>query len=139
MNHELLEQSWNELVDFQDAIADTYYERLTLAYPQYEAVLEELPMQNQRESLPQILEMVTWMHPQDDDAIPFIGKMAADLEAAKMELDDLETFREVMVSVIDDFGRRHVSGWSNDHRDAWDDAFEITLIPMLLSSMDKAA
>ncbi len=139
MNQELLGKSWNALVDYQDAIAATYYERLKLAYPQYEEVLEELPMQSQRESLPQILEMVTWMHPQDDEVIPFIGKMAADLEAVKMDLDDLEIFREIMVSVIDDFGQRHVSAWSDNYRNAWDDAFQVTLIPLLIGTMDKAA
>lgn len=139
MNQELLEKSWSDLVEYQEAIASTYYERLMLAYPQYEDVLGEQPMQNQRDSLPQILEMVTWMHPQDEEVIPFIGQMAGDLEAVKMDLNDLDIFREIMVSVIDDFGQRHVSGWTDDYREAWDDAFQVMLIPLLLSSMDKAA
>jgi hemoglobin-like flavoprotein len=139
MNHELLEQSWDALSDYHDAIAETYYERLLFAYPQYQEVMDELPMQDQRASMPQILEMVTWMTSQDDEVMPMVDAMASDLNSAGIDLDDMEVFSETMVSVIDDFGGRHVEGWNDAYREAWEDAFAVILIPALLGSMDKAA
>ena len=139
MNNELLETSWRALSEYHDRIAETYCQRLLLAYPQYQEVMEELPMQDQCKSLPQILEMVTWMTSQDDEVIPYISTMAADLKSSNIDLDDMENFRDVMVSVIDDFGRHYVGNWTEAYREAWEDAFDVVLIPTLLGSMDKAA
>ena len=139
MNNELLEKSWDALSEYHDRIAETYCQRLLLAYPQYQEVMEELPMQDQCESMPQILEMVTWMTSQDDEVMPYIETMAADLKSSNMDLEDMDNFREIMVSVIDDFGRNFTEGWYDAYREAWEDAFDVVLIPTLLGCMDKAA
>jgi hypothetical protein len=54
-------------------------------------------------------------------------------------LDDMENFREVMLEVLDEFGSQYVSEWSRDYLEAWNDAFEVQVIPAILSSMDEAA
>jgi hemoglobin-like flavoprotein len=139
MNRKLVEQSWNTLADYDESIGRRFYELLTQKYPQYLATLTEGPLKVQSESMPFILEMVTWMEPQSDDVPPFMVELARLYRDQGIELEDFDRFREVMLEVLNEYGSQYVSDWSEDYLEAWNDAFEIQVIPALLSCMEKAA
>lgn len=139
MNRTLVEESWNLLVDHDDAIRHRFFEQLTHKYPQYLELLAEGPLREQNESLPLILEIVTWMEPQSDEVPPYMSQLAKLYKEHGITLDDMENFREVMLEVLEEYGSRYVPGWSKEYVEAWSDAFEVQVIPALLSCMDEAA
>jgi hemoglobin-like flavoprotein len=139
MNRTLVDASWNQLDEHDDAIGQRFFELLTHKYPQYLELLAEGGLKEQNESLPLILEIVTWMEPQSDDVPPYMSRLAQLYKEQGITLDDMENFREVMLEVLDEFGSQYVSDWSRDYLEAWNDAFEVQVIPAILSSMDEAA
>jgi len=139
MNRTLVEKSWNQLVDHDDAISQRFFVQLTHKHPQYLELLAESGLKEQNESLPLILEIVTWMEPQSDEVPPYMSQLAQLYKEQGITLEDMENFREVMLEVLDEYGSQYVSDWSQEYLQAWDDAFEVQVIPALLSCMDEAA
>lgn len=139
MNRKFVAQSWNTLADHDESIGRRFYQQLTHRYPQYLESLSEGPLRVQSDSMPFILEMVTWMEPQSDDVPPFMVELARLYRDQGIELEDMDNFREVMLEVLNEYGYQYIADWSQDYLDAWNDVFEIQLIPALLSCMDEAA
>jgi len=139
MNRKLVEQSWNTLADHDESIGHRFYQQITHKYSQYLESMSEGPLRVQSDSMPFILEMVTWMEPQSDDVPPFMVELARLYRDQGIELEDMDNFREVMLEVLDEYGHQYIAGWSQAYLDAWNDAFEIQVIPTLLSCMDEAA
>ena len=139
MNRQLVEQSWNTLADHDESIGRRFSQQLMHKYPQYLESMSEGPLRIQSESMPFILEMVTWMEPQSDEVPPFMVELARLYRDQGIELDDMDRFREVMLEVLNEFGTQYIADWAEAYLEAWNDAFEIQVIPALLSYMEEAA
>jgi len=139
MNRKLVEKSWDTLGDHDESISQRFYQQLTHKYPQYLVSMSEGPLRAQSDSMPFILEMVTWLEPQSDELPPFMVELARLYRDQGIELEDIDNFREVMLEVLDEYGRQYIDDWSQSYLEAWNDAFEIQVIPALLSCMEEAA
>ncbi len=139
MSEQLLQQTWDALQAREADIRNEFFEILISRYPEYLDRLAQPELLEAMGSIDNLLEMVTWMEQGSEERIPYIARLGALFREQGIDFEDMDRFRELMLEVLDRHGAEIVSGWSAQHLEAWNEAFELCLIPHLLDSMQDAA
>ncbi|RMG54830.1 MAG: globin [Gammaproteobacteria bacterium] len=139
MTDTLLQQTWDVLQEQEDAIRSAFFERLIDTHPEYLDRLAQPELLEAMGSVEALLEMLTWLQEAPEDDIPYIARLGGLFAASDIGFDDMDRFREVMLEVLDEYGRKSMPEWGAAHLEAWNEAFELRLIPHLLEGMQQAA
>ncbi len=136
MNTELIGQSWDKLAGKQNALVQTFYERLFEQHPDYKTLFPE-SMSRQMEKIVKTLAIVARV-----DAPEIVHsrllKLGYKHQKFNLKREDFLNFKRVFLEVLGEYCNKHCPEvWSETCVQAWHNAFDEHIIPYMMQGIDQ--
>jgi hemoglobin-like flavoprotein len=128
MNTELIAQTWLALAERQPRFIESFYERFFERFPGYRKLF---PRELREAHLSKMLETVALLADLAEDAgdiAPRLHKLGELHKPFELAPRDFANFKAVFVEAL---GAELGSRWTPAAADAWSDAFDEVLIPLM--------
>jgi hemoglobin-like flavoprotein len=128
MNTELIARTWGALGERQARFIEAFYQRFFERFPGYRKLF---PRDLRAAHLEKMIDTVALLGDLADDRseiAPHLRKLGAAHRPFDLHPRDYENFRAVFVEVL---GGELGAQWTPEAAQAWDDAFEQILIPLM--------
>ena len=133
MNTELVARTWQALGDRQAQFIDAFYDRFFERFPGYRKLFPHKLRPAHLEKM--VLTLALLADLSDDRAAiaPRLHKLGSAHKPYDLELRDFNNFKAVFIEVLGPQLGRH---WTDAAAAAWNEAFDVVLIPLLREGMD---
>jgi hemoglobin-like flavoprotein len=131
MNTELIAETWDSLAHRHIDVIETFYARFFERFPHYREMFPA-KMDQQMKKMVRTMAMVARLS--DDEPIigPHLAKVGDRHRPYSLQAQDLENFKAVFLELIaEECGSR----WTEQHAQAWNDAFDEVIIPLMLKGL----
>ncbi len=136
MNTELIGQSWDKLADQQDAMVQTFYERLFEQHPNYKSLFPE-SMSRQMEKIVKTLTFVARVNAPEIVQTRLL-KLGYKHRQYNLKREDFLNFKRVFLEVLGEYCSKHCPDvWTENCVQAWHKAFDEQIIPYLTQGLEQ--
>jgi hemoglobin-like flavoprotein len=125
VNTEIIGQVWDSLEGRHQELVLSFYERFFQRFPHYRSLFPE-QMDSQMRKMVHTLALVARVSDSTSVVTPHLEKVGSRHRGYHISADDLQNFKEVFLEVLQE---KCGDVWSDDCRQAWDEAFEQVLLP----------
>jgi len=127
MNTELIAETWGA-IDDPMAFVESFYARFFERFPGYRAHFPQQLDPGHLEKMVQTMALVARLSEDRGTIAPHVHKLGAAHKPYALEPKDLANFKTVFVEAL---SLRLGAGWSPAAAQAWDQAFEEVIIPLM--------
>jgi hemoglobin-like flavoprotein len=136
MNTELIAQTWQALGDRQSQFIDAFYHRFFERFPGYRKLFPHKLRLAHLEKMVLTLALLADLSDDRRGIAPHLRKLGAAHKPFDLELRDFNNFTSVFIEELE----LHVGKeWTAAAAQAWRDAFDTVLIPLLREGAGKVA
>ena len=133
MNTELVAQTWRALGDRQSQFIEAFYDRLFERFPGYRKLFPHQLRPAHLEKMVLTLALLADLSDDRTAIAPRLHKLGTAHKPYDLELHDFNNFKAAFIEVLGPQLGRH---WTAAAAEAWNDAFDVVLIPLLRDGMD---
>ena len=127
MNTELIAETWGAIEDPM-AFVESFYARFFERFPAYRRLFPQQLDPKHLDKMVQTMALVARMSEDRSLVAPHVHKLGAAHKPYALEPKDLANFKAVFVEML---GSRLGPAWSSAAAQAWDQAFEEVIIPLM--------
>ena len=135
MNTELIGKTWDSLSDKHVDLVETFYQQFFERFPQYRAYFPAT-LDRQMKRMVDTLCMVARLAENEEIVENRMIHVGQRHSAYGLSMQDMENFKMVFLEVL---GDACGGNWIDECRDSWDEAFERTIIPLVMRGMSGGA
>ncbi len=133
MNTELIAQTWRALGDRQSQFIEAFYDRFFERFPAYRKLFPHKLRPAHLEKMVLTLALLADLSDDRTAIAPRLHKLGTAHRPYDLELRDFNNFKAVFIEVLGPHLGRH---WTGAAAVAWNEAFDVVLIPLLREGME---
>jgi hemoglobin-like flavoprotein len=134
MNTELIAHTWQALGARQPQFIEAFYERFFERFPGYRGLFPRELRAAHLEKMVQTVALLADLSEDRSDIAPRLHSLGAAHQPFALEPRDLVNFKDVFIEVL---GPRLGSRWTPAAAQAWSDAFDEVLIPLMREGIER--
>ena len=131
MDTTLVGKTWDSMHGEHLAFVQEFYQRFFQRFPRYNRFFPH-NMDSQMKKMVRSLSMAARMVEDDSVVGPHIEMVGEHHRKYGLQEEDLDRFKEVFIEVL---AERCADGWTSDCAQAWEHAFEVLIIPMMMRGL----
>ena len=132
MNTELIGQSWDKLAGKHQEVVSTFYTRFFEVHPHYKSIFPP-SMDRQMKKMVETMALIARVTEDNTEvAHPHLVKVGDKHSGYNLEKGDLENFKKVFLQVV---GEYCGDDWTDEHQQAWTEAFDKHVIPYMMQGL----
>jgi hemoglobin-like flavoprotein len=128
MNTELIAQTWTALGDRQARFVEDFYERFFERFPAYRQLFPRELREAHLEKMLKTVALLCDLAEDRSDIAPHLRKLGAAHRPFDLAQRDFVNFKTVFIEVLGGYAG---AGWSPGAAQAWGDAFDQVLFPLM--------
>jgi hemoglobin-like flavoprotein len=133
MNTALIAHTWQVLGDRQSQFIEAFYDRLFERFPGYRKLFPHKLRPAHLEKMVQTLALLADLSDDRAAIAPRLHKLGTAHKPYGLALHDFNNFKAAFIEVLGPQLGKH---WTAAAAEAWNDAFDAVLIPLLREGMD---
>jgi hemoglobin-like flavoprotein len=136
MKTELIAETWDALGAGQREFVELFYQRFFERFPDYRPLF---PLELNLQHLEKMVQTIALVANQSQDRsriAPHMHAIGQAHQAYGLSARDFGNFKRTFVEVL---GERLGGRWSAEAEDAWNDAFDTVLVPLLREGLERPA
>lgn len=133
MKTELIADTWGALGEHQREFVEAFYGRFFSRFPIYRPLFPKELNADHLEKMVQTMALVANLAEDQSLIAPHMRKVGRAHGSYRLKPEDLDNFKAVFVEML---GERLGPRWSREAEQAWEQAFDQVLIPLMQKGLD---